>query len=207
MEKYKVCPYCGRHNPPKMLECVQCETDLSNVRVLDGTMEAKSKDDKNCKEENMVVTPRIRICDCGARNPVNARKCSKCGEDISDVIPVLDMQVEANEIHYVLASINGEFAYEIMEKKVVVGREAEMREYLSNKPYVSRNHAELSVENGNLYIVNLSKTNYTYVNNQKITQEKHEIKDGDEIGLGGNSQNGIRQKDAAYFQVRIGTCI
>ena len=32
-------------------------------------------------------------------------------------------------------------------------------------------------------------------------------KDGDEIGLGGLNINGNRQDDAAYFTVRIGTCI
>ena len=34
-----------------------------------------------------------------------------------------------------------------------------------------------------------------------------ELKDGDEIGLGGNEQNGSRQAEAAYFLVRIGTCM
>ena len=33
-----------------------------------------------------------------------------------------------------------------------------------------------------------------------------ELKDGDEIGLGGNSQNGQRQNEAAYFVIRIGSC-
>lgn len=34
MEKYKICPTCGAHNLPTKLECTECETDLSGVRVF-----------------------------------------------------------------------------------------------------------------------------------------------------------------------------
>ena len=81
-----------------------------------------------------------------------------------------------------------------------------MSEYLSVKSYVSRSHARLSIINGELFIENMSNTNFTYVNNQKITG-KTQLKDGDEIGLGGTSVNGKSQSMAAYFLVRIGQCI
>ena len=58
-----------------------------------------------------------------------------------------------------------------------------------------------------MYVFNFSKTNYTYINNVKIEDDNpKELKDGDEIGLGGNSQNGQRQNEAAYFVIRIGSC-
>ncbi len=200
MEKYKVCPYCGKHNKPKMLECIYCETDLSNVRVADEETESQS----NEEQETISLGRIVRVCECGYKNDVNVRKCAKCGEDISDIIPTEEAQTN---VRCVLASLDGGFAFEIIEKSNYVGRESGMSEYLQNKPYVSRKHAELIHENDRFYIRNISQTNYTYVNNIKIPQERYELHDGDEIGLGGNNVNGSRQRDAAYFQIRIGTCI
>lgn len=202
MEKYKVCPYCGKHNLPKMLECIQCETDLSNVRVVDEELENRKPE----SEEAEIAGRMIRLCDCGYKNAVNARKCGGCGEDISDIIPTNNTEVEQTVIHCVIASLDGEYACEITEPSFCIGRESGMSEYLAAKPYVSRQHAELIKEGDKFYIKNISQTNYTYVNNIKIPQEMCELHDGDEIGLGGNSVNGSRQQDAAYFQVRIGLC-
>lgn len=70
------------------------------------------------------------------------------------------------------------------------------------RPYASRAHAKLTIENGVFYIENLSETNFTYVNNTKITA-KTELKTGDELGLGGTNINGKCQSEAAYFLVRI----
>lgn len=204
MEKYKVCPYCGKRNLPKMLECIQCETDLSNVSVVDEEIENKKRE----MQRNVTAVRMIRLCECGCKNAVNARKCVNCGEDISDIVPSEEDKEKPTIIRCVLASIDGEYAFEIVEQKTIcIGREAEMSDYLGTKPYVSRRHAELIRENDRFYIRNISQTNYTYVNNVKIPQEIYELHDGDEIGLGGNSVNENRQQDAAYFQVRIGTCI
>lgn len=209
MEKYKICPYCGKHNPPKMLECVQCETDLSNIRVVDDEIMQKTMSEKaEAPETPESSEPKmIRTCDCGAHNPVNARKCAVCGEDISDIVPEPVMEEAQDNLHYVLAALDGTYAYEIVETPAVIGREGLMNEYLSGKSYVSRRHAEISREDTHLFVRNLSQTNYTYVNNKKIPEGNHELHDGDEIGLGGNVQNGSRQTEAAYFQVRIGSCI
>lgn len=204
MEKYKVCPYCGKHNPPKMLECIQCETDLSNIRVIDEEIEKKSLE-KN--EQTKTAVKMVRICDCGTHNPVNTRKCNNCGEDISDIIPIEEQEGELVTNRFVFASLDGAYAYELAEAPAIIGREAVMQEYLSTKPFVSRQHAELIIEDNDLFIRNISQTNYTYVNNVKIPEGKYELHDGDEVGLGGNIHNGNRQAEAAYFQVRIGSCI
>ena len=76
-----------------------------------------------------------------------------------------------------------------------------MREILADKPYVSRIHAKLTVADGRLYIENLSHTNYTYVNNERIPAGRMELKPSDEIGLGGLAIDGRRQEQAAYFLV------
>lgn len=196
MSKYKICPACGKHNPPNLLECSQCETDITSVRTVDENVEKQ----KEIPHENMV-----RICDCGAKNPAAARKCSQCGEDISDIIPISESQEE--KLRFTLVSLDGNYAYEITENEITIGRENIMKEYLSSKSYVSRTHAKLTVSDNKLYITNISSTNFTYVNNEKIGGEQKLISDGDEIGLGGCVVNGMRQDNAAYFIARIGSCM
>lgn len=207
MAKYKVCPVCGEHNEPFMLECSKCETDLSSTRVIDEDAEKAQAEQQTSGARNTVSSKMIRICDCGFKNPMQSRKCQSCGEDISMVVPTPDEEPE-NIIKYVISSVDGAYAYELSMPKTVVGRENEMQDYLESKSYVSRKHAEFRIENNKLFVINFSQTNFTYVNNVKIEDETpKELNDGDEIGLGGNQQNGVRQDEAAYFVVRIGSCI
>lgn len=208
MGKYKVCPVCGAHNNPLLLECSDCETDLQNVPVVDEEMERVNSLNNQSPSEPAAKGRMVRVCDCGVKNPVQARRCAACGEDISTVIPTPDMAVTLQK--YMFSSLDGAYAYELKEGITVIGRENEMQEYLSSKTYVSRKHAELMLDTASdkLTIKNCSTTNYTFVNNKMISGDVCiELKDGDEIGLGGNEQNGSRQLEAAYFIVRIGTCM
>ena len=202
MKKYKICPECHEKNDPSMIDCVICGTDLMNVKITDEETE-KMVQQNDC-EQVPSTAKLIRLCDCGAKNPANARKCSACHEDISDITPTPDTE-ESSSPSFILSSMDGQYAYTVTADEVTVGRESVMREYLNSKSYVSRAHAKLTVEDNELWIDNLSGTNYTFVNNQKIT-EKTRLADGDEIGLGGMNINGSRQEHAAYFMVRIGSC-
>lgn len=207
MEKYKVCPVCGAKNNPLFLECVDCEADLQNVPVVDEQTE-KNIVESSGLQDGYPAQKMIRLCDCGEKNPVQARKCSACGEDISIIMPIAD--IEDNHPKYILSSLDGSYAFDIPNGKTVIGRENEMREYLLAKGYVSRKHAELhlDVEQGQLTIVNCNTSNYTFVNNKMLSgDEKVVLNDGDEVGLGGNEQNGDRQSQAAYFIVRINSCM
>ena len=148
----------------------------------------------------------VRICEnCGFHNAANARKCSSCGEDISDIVPTDEN--EQQKQHFILASCDGEYAYQLRPGETIIGREATMSEYLSPKCFVSRRHARIILQGGKVTLENLSQINFTYVNNKKITNDTTELHDGDIIGLGGNEQNGKRQDNAAYFMMRIGSCI
>lgn len=203
--KYKICPHCGKHNSPTAFDCEACYTDLTGVRVTDEQTEKAATD-------SVPKAKSVRICEsCGFPNPANARKCLSCGEDISDVMPVEDPAVRpvqsADAVHFTLASLDGRYAFELKPGKTVVGREETMSDYLKDKVYVSRRHAELTLEDCRLTVRNLSRSNYTFINNVRCGAETAELRDGDELGLGGNSRNGLRQNDAAYFTVRIGTCI
>lgn len=207
MQKYKICPSCQSKNEPTLLECLYCEADLTRVKITDEETERMLVENA---EAQAVTMPKklVRVCDCGAKNAPNARKCSSCNEDISDVIPTLDSseKEESVSFSFVLSSLDGQFAYKITTDDVTIGRENAMSEYLAVKSYVSRAHAKVTKENNELYIENLSNTNFTYVNNKKIA-EKTRLHDGDEIGLGGTNLNGKCQEQAAYFLVRIGQCM
>lgn len=198
MEKFKICPVCGMHNKPNMIECIGCETDLTSVKATDeATEQAKITAQENTSEN--VEEKYVRICDCGCINSATAKKCVECGEDISDIAPIL--QSENNTCKYVMTSLDGEYAYEIKDGTAILGRENEMKEYLADKAYVSRQHAKIMKDDDMIYIENLSNTNFTFVNNQKIA-EKTELHVDDEIGLGGNETNGSRQSGAAYLILR-----
>lgn len=204
MEKYKICPSCKTKNEPTLLECINCEADLTMVKIIDEETEKKLAE--NAAAQPAAEIKWVRVCECGAKNPPNARKCSSCGEDISDITPVSGEVEEQNASAYALSSLDGQYAYKMAADEVIIGRENIMGEYLSAKSYVSRAHAKLILEDDGLYIENMSSTNFTYVNNRKIL-EKTKLQDGDEVGLGGTNVNGRRQEQAAYFLVRSGQCM
>ena len=205
MEKYKICPACGHHNAPYLLECEECETDLQSAPVMDEALEQAASQNTSTEAP---VAAMVRLCDCGAKNPVQARRCNACGEDISVIAPTPDTAA-TESVRYILSSLDGVFAYEIPEGVTCIGREQEMSSYLADKPFVSRKHAELTLDTtaATLQIQNRSTTNFTFVNNRLLTGDMSvQLQDGDEIGLGGHGQNGTRQPEAAYFLVRIGQC-
>lgn len=204
MEKYKICPSCKTLNEPTLLECVNCEADLTMVKITDEETEKMLAENKTAQDAP--PERRIRMCECGAKNPPNARKCSSCGEDISDILPITEREEEQSTSAHILSSLDGQYVYKMTDGQVITGRENHMSEYLSGKSYVSRAHAKLFLEESGLSVENMSSTNFTYVNNKKI-QERTKLQDGDEVGLGGMSINGSRQEEAAYFLVRIGQCM
>lgn len=209
MKKYKICPSCHSKNEPTLLECLYCEADLTRVKITDGETEKMLEENAAAAPAPSDKTIMVRICDCGVKNPANARKCQVCGEDISDITPTPDDVSEnapVNTPAYVLSSLDGQYAYKVSGNETVIGRENSMSDYLAAKSYVSRAHARLMIEDGGFYIENLSGTNFTYVNNRKIV-EKTELKNGDELGLGGVNINGKCQSEAAYFLVRIDQCM
>ena len=209
MRKYKICPSCHSKNEPTLFECLYCEADLTRVKITDEGTEKMLEENASASPVQSEKPAMVRVCDCGERNPANARKCRACGEDISDITPtpnVVPENAPVNTHIFVLSSLDGQYAYKVSGDETVIGRENAMSDYLTSKSYVSRAHAKLTIENAALYIENLSGTNFTYVNNKKITT-RTELKDGDELGLGGTNINGKRQSEAAYFVVRIDQCM
>ena len=200
MSRFKICPKCGKKNPPNAIECEHCDEDLMSVPVTDEQQEAAKKaSEEIVSDKNSLV----RVCsECGAKNPSNARKCSHCHEDISDVIPTADTapMPEIKLAAFVLKSLDDRITFKIDHDNIIVGREHELKNYLATKIFVSRRHCRFTLENDELFVEDLQSANGTYVNNQKIFQ-RTKLAKSDEIGLGGAVFNGSRQDNAAYFLV------
>ena len=152
MEKYKICPSCHEKNEPTLLECIYCEADLTRVKITDEESERMQENNSIAEQQTAGL---VRLCECGAKNPPNARKCSLCGEDISDITPTPDTAEKPAETTFVLSSTDGQYAYKMTSDEMIIGRENIMSEYLSVKSYVSRSHAKLSIMNGELFIENM----------------------------------------------------
>ena len=197
-EKFKLCPNCNKKNSPSNLECEGCGSDLTSVKV---TVEGQGFS-VPCSSQGQLEL--VRICDnCGNNNPAGARKCEKCGEDISTVFPVQSAPI-VDSISYELKAIDEDFCVTISNTEVILGRDFELKDYLKTKSYVSRKHAKLTINDKNVIIENLSKTNCTFVNNIKLQEgERRCLTDNSEISLGGKVIDEQRQNNAAYFLFKI----
>lgn len=205
MSKYKLCPGCGLHADPSLVECPECEADLVSVPVVDEDASVPAASDT--PRENVLV----RRCDCGAENPAQARKCSVCGEDISDIVPTPAADVAENaegSAPLALCTLDGQWRVEAPEdaadaEGLLLGRGQAGCEYLRTHRYVSRSQARLTMTDGALAITSLSRSNPTFVNNVPLQcGETRLLNEGDEVGLGGCVVDDARQEDAAYLIVR-----
>ena len=203
LTKYKICPECGKKNSPGLIECRYCESDLTAIKIVDDD----TKPEEEIPAEFSAKTEKaelVKICECGAENPPQARKCKVCGEDISDIIPSAKVNACEERLSYELSALDDDFSVMIDKPLIMLGREAELKDYLKNKLFVSRHHAELTVIGNKVFIKNLSKTNKTFINNEEILSDTTvELHGGDEIGLGGKIIAGNRQEQAAYFIFRV----
>lgn len=197
MTRYKICPSCGAHNDPTAIECIECEEDLTTVKITDEDTEQKAKLKQETATKEKVK--KIKICYCGAKNPANARKCSECGDDISTVIPQVDTAKAPKK--WALVSDDGSYKFELDKSMVIIGRDKEMADYLADKSYVSRVHAEIMIKDDKIYLKSTG-TNHTFINNVQIPDnEPVEVKSGDSISFGGNEKAGTKQAYAAYFKL------
>lgn len=202
MDKFKICPVCNTKNSPAVLECSNCGNDLMGVRVVDESFVSEQHEIIDEANTESTSDNLIRVCECGAENDLSARKCSVCGEDISDIIPT-SREITIDSTHYIFTSFDSKVKIDLLcPSEHIIGRENELSDYLESKSFVSRRHAKLTVTTDGLFIENISKANGTYINNEKIDDNiAYKLCSGDEVGLGGFTNQNGRQELAAYFIV------
>jgi hypothetical protein len=197
MAKYKLCPACNAKNSPAVLECIECGNDLMGVKLIDDSVAPSM----SAEPVNQAPAERlIRLCDCGTENELPNRKCTACGEDLTDIVPT--PSVDAKPIvTYQLTSMDDQCVLQLTcPGEHVIGRENELADYLSTRSFVSRRHAKITVTSEGVFLENLSRANGTYINNEKLPDgTAYQLCSGDEIGLGGFQCQGERQEQAAYF--------
>lgn len=197
MSKFKICPDCGRRNPPGRIECEECEADLTAVPLTDGEAQENTAHSAAVQPELPAKPRPVRICACGAENPAAARVCASCGEDISVITRSAPGEIRA------LLPPRWKLGARATSTEIILGRERELAEHFAAKPFVSRVHAKLSISGGRVFIEDMGATNHTYVNGELVTGKPRELLDGDVVGLGGSSPDDETQRGAAYFTVRI----
>ncbi|RPI99659.1 MAG: FHA domain-containing protein, partial [Deltaproteobacteria bacterium] len=72
--------------------------------------------------------------------------------------------------------------YPVGEKGLIIGREPAQCDIVISDTNVSRIHAWVTVEKGEVVVIDRGSTNGTFVNNAKV--EKSKLKPGDVINLG-----------------------
>lgn len=204
-EQVKICPHCKKWNEAKSIECIYCGTDLVNVKPI-----SKEQASSALKSTPKSSPTKGKICtECGHVNPPQARKCEQCKEDLSDV-KITDIEPTAKDqtvkkTVYEFITVDGTEHFEIPDGQMdlILGREGFLSEYLSTKPYVSRQQAAIAIQDNSFKIKNLSRTNPTFVDNQALENGKeYSFPFGKEIGLGGKVINGNRQSNAAYLVLK-----
>ena len=211
--------FCSQEAQPKeaqsggkAIEAVAAEKDKEAAPAINESAEIYSQEAQPREVQNSSKA----IIDEKAKEPVQApndyaeihsqeaqpREAQSGGEAIEAVaaektIPPYETE---EEITYILEALVGSFSYEVKAGSVLIGREHEMKDYLSDKNYVSREHARLTMDSSGLFIEHIGKTNPTFVNNKAVKRKRLQI--GDVIGLAGIIESdGKYQKGAAYFKV------
>lgn len=103
------------------------------------------------------------------------------------IAPEGETRVEGKSFGTLTLSTSGQMgkSYPISEKGIVIGREPSQCDIVISDANVSRVHAWVTVEKGEVVIIDRGSTNGTFVNNNKV--EKAKLNAGDIIHLGQKS--------------------
>lgn len=128
------------------------------------------------------MSREVRVCEnCNTPNDIDKLECTVCGYDLSFVPPTV-IGDDGDKPWKITA--NSGCASACIGGGEVVGREGSiLSDYVNDSDYISRRHAEFSVDDGILYVTDIS-TNGTSVNGSRIPlNEKIKLNDGDEIAF------------------------
>jgi hypothetical protein len=102
----------------------------------------------------------------------------------SAIAPEGETRIEGRGLGTLTLSTGGQLgkSYPIGEKGLVIGREPSQCEIVISDENVSRVHAWVTVEKGEVVIIDRGSTNGTFVNNNKV--EKAKLNSGDVVHLG-----------------------
>jgi hypothetical protein len=149
----------------------------------------------------------MQLCaNCNHENPEGEMFCLKCGIALG-AVSVTTREISENESPLSAGSFELAEDYIVLlhftnlddpivlklEQNLILGRTASDSEgtainleaYGATENGVSRRHARLTRNGNRLYICDLSSTNHTFLNGEKLIAERdYALRDGDEVRLG-----------------------
>ncbi len=200
------CPSCGAQVMPGEMFCQNCGTALGGVapapaqpfpyhapppQAAAGPQEALI-----CPSCGTSLEPGSMFCDmCGA--PITGAAPSfAAAPQVAYPPPLAAPPVGVGGLHgrLVVQSTNTPIPFPPGRSEIVIGREdpvnnifpdIDLTDHGGDEGGVSRRHARIYVRGEQLFIEDLNSTNYTYVNQEKLTPgQPHPLNNGDEIRLG-----------------------
>ena len=174
MARVKVCPLCEAHNGPDELFCADCGGSLADVRVMD-TVELD-----RLKAEAEAET-------CGAEDATDSTAAP------TEPVPPVSVPAQAvggqtvRDQSAPRCALLFPWGRTPVAEQLGIGREAgfsAISQQLDAYPTVSRQHAVISVVQGQWTVRDLGSTNGTYVNGAQLANgETRTIANGDRVGF------------------------
>jgi FHA domain-containing protein/zinc ribbon protein len=184
----RFCPACGSRLEPECKFCPACGRELERSPV-----EAKSAPPpeeapaKPQQTEEVAPQPAPKPeparprCTCGEELPERANFCLRCGQSIKG--PSLRLvHLNPDGLNQVVPIGDGE---------VTIGKAPNCDVVLQGDGYVSRKHAKVRRESGQVWLEDLHSSNGTF----HRLREALPLEDGDEILVGANLFRVERDKD------------
>ena len=190
------CSTCGANVMPGDAFCSSCGAALNSPATLHPpSPQADTLLCSNCGEQ---LTPGSNFCDmCGAPVDAAPQKSIPSETPRSPTLLLSPRDYPLPSVvrgQLVVQETGTTLPFPLGKTEVILGRQDPVGDVLPDidlvdhggeQGGVSRRHARIFVQNGQLFIQDLNSTNYTYVNQKPLIPEHpHPINDGDEIQLG-----------------------
>ncbi len=125
---------------------------------------------------------------CGSPVGVDANFCPACGEAVSrgdaehtEALPVVRLGDGDTPLLVIVRGASAGSRYEISTSPTTLGRHPQSTVFLDDVT-VSRHHASIDVDGGQLVLTDAGSLNGTYVNGARV--ERHVLAAGDQIQVG-----------------------
>jgi uncharacterized OB-fold protein len=188
-----VCPVCGTQATPGDAFCDCCGAALGPTTPSSAPAETE-----------LAQGPQAAATcsQCGAQLEPDSNFCDRCGTPVragaaQEAVPpaaTAPLATASIEGHLVVEDSGVTLPFPTGRTEVVIGREdpisgifpdIDLTPHGGDEAGVSRQHARIFVQGAQVRIEDLNSTNYTYVNQNRLTPgQPHPLNSGDEIRLG-----------------------